>query len=262
MASQVFQIHAVRQLDKQQAYQKHLISLMRLSRLVQRTVPAKGDTFDQAIAIRNAIYHGVALKGAPKDFDFDDFGQAFVLSTQRADVGQICGGLTVLYMAALEARSIPARYVGLFTRSEEQDPAFANHATVEFYYNGRWFASDPTFNVMFTRNGRFLSYAELFEAIRAGKSYEVTSNGLPLIKGRSISQYSVPLHELMNFVVIDPSRAYSAKLHRSVQTETQFLPQTWNGALTQHGSSREQAGYGETNSPKSLYTFLESGPLR
>lgn len=238
------------------------LSLLRLSRILDHTVPVRGDTFTQAIDLRNAIYQRVPLRSVEQDNNFRDLAQVYSRSMRDGDMGQICGGLTILYMAALEARGIPARYVGIFSKNmmgEKPD----THATVEFYDNGRWLASDPTFNVMFTQNGRFLSYAELYRAIHHNRPYKVVSNGFPLIEGRRLDQYYISLKDLMQFVVEDPARVYDFGSDEMHDYKMRVLPASWDGMLTYDGNKKIPAGH--PSSPDHeypLYGFLERGPLR
>jgi hypothetical protein len=238
------------------------LSLLRLSRILDHTIPSRGDTFTQAIDLRNAIYQRVPLRSVEDDTYFADLAQIYSRSMRDDHLGQICGGLTVLYMAALEARGIPARYVGIFSKhvmSEKPD----THASVEFYDNGRWIASDPTFNVMFTRNGRFLSYAELYRAVRHNRPYTVVSNGFPLIEGRRLDQYYISLKNLMQFVVIDPARVYDFGSDKTHDYAMETFPASWDGMLTYEGGKKVPAGHPSgPNYQDPLYGFLEKGPLR
>jgi hypothetical protein len=239
----------------------HVLSLLRLSSILDHTVPSDGDTFSQAVNLRNAIYQRVNLGHAEDAVDFDRFGTVFS-SSLRDRTAQICGGLTILYMAALEARGIPARYVGIFS-TYKMDKKPDTHASVEFYYNGKWIASDPTFNVMFKQGDRYLSYPELYQAIRSGQHFEVVSNGFPLIEGRRLDQYYISLKDLMKYVVVDPARVYDFSTDKMHSYKLEVLPKTWDGMLVYDGSGRVPAGHIDSadDSP-SLYSFLEDGPLR
>ncbi|MGN6147491.1 MAG: transglutaminase domain-containing protein [Rhizomicrobium sp.] len=238
------------------------LSLLRLSRILDHTIPSRGDTFAQAIDLRNAIYQRIPLRSVEGDAYFVDLAQIYSRSMRDDDMGQICGGLTILYMAALEARGIPARYVGIFSKSViSQKPD--THASVEFYDNGRWIASDPTFNVMFTQNGRFLSYAELYRAVRHNQPYNVVSNGFPLIEGRRLDQYYISLKDLMKFVVIDPARVYDFGSDNTHDYKMEILPASWDGMLVYPGDKKLPAGHPSgPNYEDPLYGFLEKGPLR
>jgi hypothetical protein len=252
----------IRSLRKQQQYHEHVIGLLRLAQILDHLAPPKGDAFQQAIALRNTVYKSIELKDAPPGINFDDFGQAFSDSMRNPNFGQACGGLTILYMAALEARGIPARYVGLFTDSDVTARNFDSHATVEFYYKGRWFASDPAFNVMFRRNGRFLSYVELYELVRQHKSYEVTSNGFLTEPGRALANYYTPLSRLLRYVAIDRGETTSETSPQNANSHATYLPRQWDGYLHFSGGKRVRAGYTEKQPSNSLYNFLENGPFR
>jgi hypothetical protein len=252
----------IHSLHKQQQYHEHVIGLLRLAQILDHLAPAKGDNFQQALALRDMVYKSIELKDAPAGINFDDFGQAFSDSTRDPHFGQACGGLTILYMAALEARGIPARYVGLFTDNDVTTRNFDSHATVEFYYKGRWFASDPTFNVMFRRNGRFLSYAELYELVRQHKSYEVTSNGFRIEPGRALANYYTPLPKLLRYVAIDRGETTSEAPPQAADSHATYLPRQWDGYLHFSGGEKARAGYTEKQPSNSLYNFLEDGPFR
>lgn len=252
----------VAQSQKTAAYRKMTGELIRLSIALDHIFPAEGDVFHQAIGLRNAIYRSVSLKKNPADFDFAAFGSSFSASLRDKRVGQICGGLTILYMAALEARGIPARYVGMFSSEDDARPPFETHASVEFFANGRWIASDPTFNVMYAYAGRFLSYAELWDILRAGKHYVVVSNGFPLKEGRRLEQYPISQDALLKFLVIDPADVYDRESDRLQSYPAVRRPRSWNGMIALSGSKVRVGHNSHPDNEHALYRFLESGPLR
>lgn len=228
-------------------------SLLKLAAIIQRDFSSKTrDPFESAINIRNGLYQQIPLKTPPENFDFWDMHGAYLKSVNDDDIGQICGGLTILYLSALESQGIPARYVGIY--SSDKHP-YDSHSTVEFWYKGKWIASDPTFNVMFKRNGQFMSYQELYESIQNRQSYEVVTNGFPSIKNRTLDSYYIRLEDLMKYMVIHPSEV---KVNGKILKETmKILPASWDGKITnEKGERRDVTNF------EGIYTRLASGLLR
>lgn len=235
---------------------KTRVKMLRLAAVVRRDLDDMGassdDPFQLATALRNHLYQKVPLKRSPDGFDFLDLDRSYLDSVCDDSVGHICGGLAHLYATALESQGIPARYVGIFSKNRLHAD---NHATVEFWHDGRWCASDPTFNVMFKRRGRHLSYTELYDLVKRGKSYEIVTNGYPLLPNRKIEEYPVQLDELMNYMVVHPSKV------RADGGETnypmQLIPADWRGTVkADDGEEIDVRGYGP------LAQFLVRGPLR
>lgn len=228
---------------------KNDINLIKLRFILEQELEPEKNIFNKAINIRNNIYSKVPLQDTPSGFDFNDFAGAYTRSTSDPDVGHICGGLTLLYLSALESLGIPARYVGIF--STNQAP-YDSHASLEFFYNGKWYASDPSFNVMFKHKGEYLSYSEVFSLIQRGIEPDSVSNGFPLIKKRKLQNYYIPMKDLFKYMVIHPDRARDPKDESSV-----YFPSNWDGKiLSQDGSSIDVTSWGYP------FNYLSSGVLR
>jgi hypothetical protein len=156
-----------------------------------------------------------------------------------------------MYVSALESQGIPARYVGFFSRDDEP---YDSHATVEFWYQGRWYASDPTFNVMFMHNDDYLSYSELYALINEDKPHEVVSNGYSIDPQRAIEDYYIGLDELMKYMVVHPSDVWLDGEH--YQYDVERLPDDWDGAITLQGERTDVTAY------ESFYQLLNQSSLR
>jgi hypothetical protein len=176
---------------------------------------------------------------------------SYLESVRNDEIGHICGGLAAIYVTALESQGIPARYVGIFSKDYEP---YDSHATVEFWFEGKWYASDPTFNVMFMQNGRYLSYPELYAEAKAGNAYDVTSNSYPLIPGRVIESYYIKLDDLMKFIIIHPSSVHVGGKHYEYPMEV--LPAGWDGCITIEGRRVDVRNF------SGIYRDLYEGHLR
>lgn len=229
------------------------ISLLRVAEIVNNTLEdVVSNNFHKALNIRNEIFQQVPFQRTPINFNFMDIDNSFLLSLRDDSVGHICGGLAVTYTVALESQGIPARYVGIFSKDKEP---FNSHATIEFWYQGKWYASDPTFNVMFKNDGEFLSYSQLYALIQQGKSYEVVSNGFPVPPKRSLENYYMKLNDLMVYMVVHPSSVWSNGEKFDYPMTT--YPETWDGAITyENGDRRDVRNFG------GIYEYLSTGPLR
>jgi len=229
--------------------------LLKLKALVKNAVrlEGKGD-FEKAVHLRNHIYQNVPKRISKEVFDSLEIDYMYAKAMGDTESGHYCAGMTILYVAALESQGIPARYVGIF--SDDKCPS-ASHATAEFWHDGKWYASDPLNNIMFTYHGEYLSYAELFSLVQAGNSFEVVTNGYPVAKekDREIRNYPECLRGFMKFMVIHPSEVrHEGRVDRYPM---QLLPEGWDGGLTfENGERRDVCGIG------GIYNYLQTGPLR
>lgn len=229
------------------------MKLLRLATVIRNTMSNRGErNFQKAINIRNRIYKQVPLKRTPKMFNFMDIDDSYLRSLRDETVGHICGGLASTYATALESQGIPARYVGIFSKDKQP---YKSHATIEFWHEEKWYASDPTFNVMFRCQGEYLSYSELYELIQKGEPYEVVSNGFPVFPKRAIENYYIKLDDLTKYMVIHPSEVWSGG--KRLEYPMKLFPETWDGAITfDDGKRRDVKNFG------GIYKYLNQGPLR
>lgn len=185
--------------------------------------PDTSNRFQLATELRNFVYRKVALGVGTRGLNFSDFENSFRIATTDPSAAQICGGLTILYMSALEALRIPARYVGIFSSTLRP---YDSHTSVEFFVDGKWYASDPTFNVMFESDGAFLNYSEVFALLEQGYEPVVTSNDFPTISGRTVDDYYISIKDLYKFMVLHPGDLDDTDNQRPT-----FLPSSWNGYI-------------------------------
>lgn len=212
--------------------QRMAVELLRLRAILANDLPGLEnlDDFGKAIALRDHIHQSVTVGDAVADW-----GQPsrVYLDSTRGDLGHRCGGFTLLYLAALESEGIPARYVGLFDGEN-------SHATAEFWAGGQWYASDPTLNAMYAdREGRYLSYAELYDLVQAGGAYEVVNNGREVRP--EVAQLASDVSFLLSSIVIHPAEVWQAGEHYSY--ELTLLPTGWKGIIDGQNVARYQSPY-------------------
>ncbi len=157
--------------------------------------------FEKAIIVRNHLYQNI--KSNRSDIvNFFDILNAYKNSVETKKHHHICGGMQILYMLCLKSLNIPIRRVQMFDKTEV---AYNGHASVEFCYNNKWYASDPTFNIMYKHENKYLSYIELYNLIKSGKSYDITTNNFSIIDDprKNIDRYYIEIEELIKNLVID-----------------------------------------------------------
>lgn len=230
--------------------------LLRLATIVNHNLsteyPELKDQFQKAIHLRNLIYQSIPLKPTPQGFDFLDCDLAYLSSMRDDSVGHQCGGIAAIYLTALESQGIPARFVGIV--SSDKHP-YESHNTVEFWYQGKWYASDPTFNVMFQVQGAYLSYSQLFDHVRQGLPYDVVTNEFHTKPGRTFAEYRIKLPELMKYMVVHPAKIwFQGKYH---EYSMELYPRTWNGTVTnQQGQNISIINF------VGIYETMNKGPVR
>ena len=229
------------------------VRMLRLARIIERPIDdSSRDSFQIAVRLRNAIYQQVPLKPTSTGFVFEDYDEAYLSAFRDESVGHICGGLAITYTIALESQGIPARYVGMFSRDRAP---YDSHATVEFWHSGKWYASDPTFNVMFKSGDEYLSYAQLYDLVMNGKAYQTVSNGFPVLPERSIEGYYRKIEDLFKFIVIHPGHVWSDG--KRLDYPITLLPPDWGGILT-----RDDGAVKDISKPGGVYLKLGKGMLR
>ena len=264
------------------------LKLLKLAAIIRNSVDLSGkDNFEKAVSVRNHIHHNVPTNLSTEWFDTMDFDYMYVKSMRNEDSGHMCGGLALLYVAALESQGIPARYVGIF--SDDKSP-YRSHATVEFWHDGRWYASDPSTNMMFIHHGAYLSYAEIYGLVQEKEPFDTTTNRCSIMPERKCDNYAAMLSSITNYMVIHPSEVWRGNtslpvkndVHVAFYTGTslreskysfgqptartrehvlrypmQSFPATWDGAITFQDGQRE-----DVRSFGGVYEYLHQGPLR
>ncbi len=196
---------------------------------------AKAKTkLDLAILLRNHVYANVPLERTKKNFNFNNLYRSYNLSAHDPEYGHICGGLAMIYMTVCEAFGIPSRYVGLF---DSVKAPYNSHATVEIFIDGKWIASDPTFNVMHKDDDRYLNYAQMREKTMNKNQFKTVTNGMPVFKNRLIENYPVPLEDYLKYVVCSQA-ATSAPGNKNMHHPHIRLPKKWDGVITLESGRR------------------------
>lgn len=227
-------------------------NLMKVSSIIRNSVDNLGKSdFEKAVRLRSHIYRRVPLRQTPKNFSFFDINASYLESLRNDQVGHLCEGLARMYILVLESQGIPARHVSLFTKNEKPNDG---HSSVEFWDDGKWYASDPTFNVMFMHEGEYLSYEELYKIIKEGKSYDVVSNGYEIFPDRDINKYYVPLKDLMNFIIIHPARIWNKGNWEEYPMWK--IPNEWDGKI-KYGKRKI-----DVTNFAGIYKYFYTGPLR
>lgn len=234
----------------------HLSKLLRLAAIVNHNLsndyPGLQDQFQKAVHLRNMVYRSIPLKHTPNGFDYFDFDQSYLSSMRDDAVGHQCGGIAKIYALALESQGIPARFVGIV--SDVKEP-YDSHDTIEFWYQGKWHASDPTFNVMFMNDGQYLSYSQLYERVKQGQPYQVVTNDFSTLPGRVFAEYYIKPPDLMKYMVVHPARVWSGD--KITEYPMELHPPTWNGTILFKDGQRLQVIHFS-----GIYEYLNKGPLR
>lgn len=234
--------------NKALAEQKFILELLKL-RVIQENVRRTPQSlFERAISARNQIYQQVRFKNTPPNFDFMSLAKAYQSSMNNPKIGHICGGHAILYLAALESLGIPARFVGIYNSNKEP---FQSHATVEFYVNGKWYASDPSYNVMYQHNGNYLSYKEIYRLLQNGIQPIITSNNFPLKETQKIETTGMVEKAFYRYLVIHPGSQDCTE-----NAKPKFIPETWDGSIIGQNNTITHVDYWS-----GVYLMLSKGFL-
>lgn len=161
--------------------------------------------------------------------------------------------MAILYLTALESQGIPARLVSVFSKNTEP---YDGHTTVEFWHEGKQHASDPTFNIMYTDKGSYLSYADLYEKLQANGSYTTVSNGFTVFpeKGNT-NNYYISLKDLTKYMVVHPAKIW--KDGKTFEYPMALFPGNWDGTIVGRDGKKQ-----DVKMFNSIYKYLYEGILR
>ena len=151
------------------------------------------------IGLRDYVYNKTIL-GKGNIEQFNPVSQIIKLKNSKANM--MCGGMAFTYKSLLSAFDIPARTIQLATK-EYIDGSRRNdtHVTVEVYDSkmGKWYLSDPTFNISLMCNNKkqLADIEELRECAINGQGITYVHNGTQYKMGRTIEEYYLPYSELL-----------------------------------------------------------------
>jgi hypothetical protein len=151
------------------------------------------------IGLRDYVYNKTIL-GKGNIEQFNPVSQIIKLKNSKANM--MCGGMAFTYKSLLSAFDIPARTIQLATK-EYIDGYRRNdtHVTVEVYDSkmGKWYLSDPTFNISLMCNNKkqLADIEELRECAINGQGISYVRDGVQYIKGRTIEEYYLPYSDLL-----------------------------------------------------------------
>jgi hypothetical protein len=226
MRSMIFEFVRTRTpYDNQESLEVELENIRRIILHMNPDLVSK-KKMDIAIAIRNMVYSNVPLKPPPALFSYVDLDRAVYLELLDSNYGDICGGLTIIYMAALKAFGIRSRYVGLFKEVVNVPDPVVSHATVEVQIDGKWVAEDPTFNFSIFSGGRRIGWEEARDLVLSGHPITFQSDGYPLLPGRSVYEYPDPLTEALQFMIFSPIGGEGESL-----ADVKTVPDVWDGKI-------------------------------
>ncbi len=174
-----------------------------------------------AIVLRDLI-HNTVPHTVPKVTNWRRLSRDYRKALMDPDYGHICGGLSILYIAALKAHGIKSRKVSLYTQVVNVKPPVWSHASVEVFLNGRWVAMDPTYNFTIKTDNRPIGWIEAARLARTGIKVRLESNKqkvLPRYKSYNLDR---PLSDPANFL-----NQFLAFINIGTKTE----PATWDGVV-------------------------------
>ncbi|WP_193366973.1 transglutaminase domain-containing protein [Pelagibius marinus] len=197
-----------------------------------------------ALALRDMVYRKVPVQAPPAGFDYSNLDRSVFLELTDENFGDICGGLSIVYLTLLKSFGIEARYVGMFKEVVNAADPVTSHASVEAFIGGQWIALDPTFNFSIWAEDERIGWEEAQIRVLAGKSLTFASDGYAILPGRSVYDYSDPLPETMKFMIFAPTP----------RTELRTLPVEWGGRIAY--ANGKQFDQGNSLTRNSVYVKL------
>jgi hypothetical protein len=130
--------------------------------------------------------------------DAKPIGAKSALTLARAGEGLDCGGMALIYDAALHAIGIRSRIVRLHSCPFS---ATDQHSTVEAWIDNQWIILDPTFHVSFSIEGRLCGVTDVRDSIVRNTGVYPVFHGEVAYSAR-LHDYYLPWSVLFNSVLI------------------------------------------------------------
>lgn len=183
-----------------------------------------------ALILRDMIHHSVPLGLTPDDASWIEIDRTFYESAFERKYGHECGGRVLLYLAALRAFGVQARYVGLFSAVEDVDPATTFvHASTEVLIDGKWIAFDAHYNISLRDSyNRMLGWQDAQGLLAAGEPVYSVSDGLKVRRETTLSyymaKYGTDLSGLTRYMIVGIE-------HDEDEAEAVAADGEWSGVL-------------------------------
>lgn len=206
------------------------------------------DRLKLAETLRRHVYKGVPRRSqGPEDQASASLFWYYKSAVCDPEAGYLCQGTGQAYMIALEAFGIPTRRVDMFSSTSHD---YFGHSSIEIHVDGRWFASDPSFDISFRADGRYLSWEELRSRLLSG---EMIGEEIEVVGNDS---YDMP-PELVRYMIIYPARV--SRLGDETYFDLKIVPNTWNGKIAEkNGEMMDVVLRGADRVDR----ILSNGPLR
>ena len=217
----------------QPALRSDLLAVRRLALNLDPRLTGVTDSFKLAVLLRDHVYKSVPQKDTGNEYLRGSIFDYYQRAVRDPEVGLICQGLSMTYRIVLEAFGIPSRGVSMFSSKNGLDNS---HTSVEVYIDGRWVISDPTFNLMFESDGKYLGWEVLRARILKGAPYKSTSNGMKVRPNDSLENYFAPLSELVKYLAIQPAMVRT--LMKEKHFKIRLMPDGWDGFVIMEGGKR------------------------
>ena len=133
------------------------LAALSLTDLVSLSQPVVGTELEKAKILRNYVNQNISIGVNSQAWTHlspkNRFMACFVYRTEPV----ICGGMAILYRDLLTEFGIQSRFVYMWLEG-----LVDSHVSVEVNINGKWIASDPTYNfVVRSKEGVLLQYEEM-----------------------------------------------------------------------------------------------------
>jgi hypothetical protein len=209
-------------------YDMQQIRKIILSEMGPDFVPA--DDLETAFAIRDYIYRRIPVVDT-KGFSFDNFLEAF---EQSAISGQLCEGIAINYVIAMESLGIPARKVEMYTEAVDAPTPVVSHAVAEVYIDGQWIAMDPRYNTsLWADEDTPIGWQEIRERCLQGDTVYVSDDGYTATR---MNIDEIPYCDYVDYMVFAPKRLDDG------YHEGFFLPDDWDGIIRYNDGSALDVG--------------------
>jgi len=213
-------------IDPQNMIRNQLISIRLTAQTFDKRLRQDLTNDKIAVLLRDPVYNYIPRNSQSQPMNWSNLFKLYVDAVTGSSAGYLCGGLSFFYRILLEAFGIPSRYVELLTSIGEK---YDSHASVEVFIDGKWVASDPTFNLMIKSGKKYISYLELASVLTQQGDFELATNGMDNSRYPADDVIFTPKSSYFNFIFIGPATV--SQPGKRIKFEAIKHPETWNGYI-------------------------------
>jgi len=150
--------------------------IMKMSKYLDEFCPdALGDERDRIAVFRDHLHWINRVETGSMSLPLE---ATVYKDTVMAERGNLCGGLSMLFAAYLQATGVEFRHVSLFSGEVNSNDVVQSHSVIEVKDGEKWVMHDVTYNCIFTdKEGNALSVEDIQDRIENEEDIIIERDG-------------------------------------------------------------------------------------